>query len=74
MQAYRLGFRHLYLSNHGGRQVEAGSSIEILLEVRLNCPEMMEECEIYLDGGVRGGTECLKALALGARAVGIGRP
>jgi glutamate synthase domain-containing protein 2 len=31
-------------------------------------------CEVYLDGGIRGGTDILKALALGARAVFVGRP
>ena len=41
-------------------------------------PEIVEavagRCEIYLDGGIRRGTDILKALALGARAVLIGRP
>jgi L-lactate dehydrogenase (cytochrome) len=65
----------IYLSNHGGRQLnDAPSSLETLLEIRMLCPEILEKCEIYLDGGLMRGGDVLKALCLGARAVGIGRP
>ncbi len=62
----------MVVSNHGGRQLDTAiPSIEAL-------PEIVEavagRCEIYLDGGIRRGTDILKALALGARAVLIGRP
>ncbi|KAJ0416445.1 cytochrome B2 [Aspergillus carlsbadensis] len=70
-----LGFTSLYLSNHGGRQLDgAPSGLHVLLEVRRFYPELLQDCEILLDGGVRRGTDVLKALALGATAVGIGRP
>jgi 4-hydroxymandelate oxidase len=72
----RLAVEHgvdaIVVSNHGGRQLDTAiPSIEAL-------PEIVEavagRCEIYLDGGIRRGTDILKALALGARAVLIGRP
>jgi L-lactate dehydrogenase (cytochrome) len=70
-----LGFTSLYLSNHGGRQLDgAPSGLHVLLEIRRFYPELLQDCEILLDGGVRRGTDVLKALALGATAVGIGRP
>ena len=60
------------VSNHGGRQLESNrSTIECL-------PEVMEEVNgaipVVIDGGIRRGTDIFKALALGASAVGIGRP
>ena len=45
-----------------------------LLEIHKTCPEILNKCEIYVDGGVRRGTDIFKALCLGAKAVGIGRP
>ncbi|KAH8680960.1 FMN-dependent dehydrogenase-domain-containing protein, partial [Xylariales sp. PMI_506] len=66
---------HPWLSNHGGRQLEgAPSAMETLVEIRLNCPEVLENCEVIVDGGITKGTDVVKALALGARAVGVGRP
>ena len=66
------GVRAIIVSNHGARQLDTTfASIEVL-------PEVVEavdgKCEVYLDGGIRRGTDVLKALALGARAVLIGRP
>ena len=59
------------VSNHGGRQLDAvQASIEALPEI---VEAVGERCEVYLDGGVRRGTDVLKALALGADAVLIGR-
>jgi L-lactate dehydrogenase (cytochrome) len=70
-----LGFDGIYLSNHGGRQLDyAPSSIRTLLEIRRFCPEILSQLQIFLDGGIRRGTDIVKALCLGATAVGIGRP
>lgn len=65
----------ILLSNHGGRQQHsAPSALATLLEIRTYCPDVLEKLEVYLDGGCRDGADILKALALGATAVGIGRP
>ena len=50
------------------------SSILILLEVRKRFPEAFEYLEIFIDGGFERGSDILKAIALGATAVGIARP
>ncbi len=63
---------HVWVSNHGGRQLDtAVSSIAALPEI---ADAVAGRAEIYLDGGVSRGTDILKALALGARAVFLGRP
>ncbi|HVH15783.1 MAG TPA: alpha-hydroxy acid oxidase [Candidatus Angelobacter sp.] len=60
------------VSNHGGRQLDgASASLDALPEV---VDEVASEVEVYFDGGIRRGTDIIKALALGARAVGLGRP
>lgn len=69
------GVQGILLSNHGGRQQHtAPSSLATLLEIRAYCPEVLRKMEVYLDGGLYDGADILKALALGATAVGIGRP
>lgn len=74
-RAVELGIEGIYLSNHGGRQIDYGpSSIRTLLEIRRFCPEILGKVEIYLDGGIRRGTDIIKALCLGASAVAMGRP
>jgi 4-hydroxymandelate oxidase len=66
------GVRGIIVSNHGARQLDTTfASIEVLPEV---VDAVQGQCEVYLDGGIRRGTDVLKALALGARAVLIGRP
>jgi len=60
------------VSNHGGRATETGrSTIEALQEV---VDAVGNQIPVLVDGGFRRGTDIYKALALGARAVGIGRP
>ncbi|KAI9832700.1 MAG: hypothetical protein M1826_001257 [Phylliscum demangeonii] len=77
IRAIECGVQAVVLSNHGGRQLEfARSGIEVLAEVMPVLRERgwSDRIEIYLDGGVRRGTDILKALCLGARGVGVGRP
>ncbi len=70
--AVEYGVDGIVVSNHGGRQLDtAVPSIEALSEI---VDAVGGNCEVYLDGGIRRGTDILKALALGARAVLIGRP
>jgi len=52
----------------------APPAILVLLEIQRCCPEVFDHLEVYVDGGIRRGTDILKALCLGATAVGMGRP
>lgn len=64
----------IVLSNHGGRNLDTSpASILMLLELQKNCPEVFDQLEIFVDGGIRRGTDVFKALCLGAKAVGVGR-
>lgn len=77
VKAIEYGCQGVVLSNHGGRQLEfSRSAIEVLAETMPVLRErgLESKIEIYVDGGVRRGTDILKALCLGARGVGIGRP
>jgi len=66
------GVAAIVVSNHGGRQLDGvAASFDVLEEV---VDAVDGRAEVLLDGGVRRGTDVLKALALGARAVLIGRP
>ena len=66
------GCAGVVVSNHGGRQLDGVSAtLDALPEV---AEAVAGRAEIYLDGGIRRGTDVAKALALGARAVAIGRP
>src|SRR5262245_35159601 len=73
LRAADAGAAAVIVSNHGGRQLDtAPATIEVL-------PEIAEALagrpvEVFVDGGVRRGTDVVKALALGARAVLVGRP
>lgn len=74
-QAVEYGADGIAVSNHGGRSLDgAVASIEALPEVAEAVRATGSRCEIYLDGGIRRGTDVLKALALGAHAVLVGRP
>jgi len=48
--------------------------MEVLYKIRQQRPDLFDSLEVYIDGGVGRGTDVIKALCLGARAVGIGRP
>ncbi len=70
--AVENGASGIVVSNHGGRQLDGvPATVEVLAEV---ADAVGGEVEVYLDGGVRRGTDVLKVLALGARAVLVGRP
>ncbi|KAK5046606.1 hypothetical protein LTR84_007367 [Exophiala bonariae] len=74
-RALDIGCKGIYISNHGGRAVDtAPPSILTLLEIQANCPEVLEQMEVFIDGGIRRGTDVLKAICLGASAVCLGRP
>ncbi|MGW0732500.1 alpha-hydroxy acid oxidase [Streptomyces sp. NPDC002851] len=71
-RAAELGVEGLIVSTHGGRQLDgAVPALDALPEVVEAVPD---RCEVLVDGGIRRGTDVLKALALGARAVLVGRP
>ncbi|KAI9815779.1 MAG: hypothetical protein M1827_002175 [Pycnora praestabilis] len=71
---YTPQVKGIILSNHGGRAVDTSPpAIHTLLEIRKYCPEVLNRIEVWVDGGIRRGTDVIKALCLGARAVGIGR-
>ncbi|WP_174279862.1 alpha-hydroxy-acid oxidizing protein [Sphingomonas bacterium] len=70
-RAVAAGVDAIYLSNHGGRQANGGiAAIDLLPAV----VAAAGATPVLFDSGVRSGTDVIKALALGARAVGIGRP
>ena len=70
--ACQYGAAGVVVSNHGGRQLDGAiASLEALPEV---VDAVSGRAEVYLDGGVRRGTDVVMALALGARAVLVGRP
>jgi L-lactate dehydrogenase (cytochrome) len=71
-QAAAIGASALIVSNHGGRQLDgAAAPFEVLPEI---AAAVGDRLEVILDGGIRRGSQVLKALARGARACGIGRP
>ncbi len=71
-QAIEIGASAIVVSNHGGRQLDhAPSTLGVLPEI---ATAVGHRAEILLDSGIRRGTDIIKALALGAKAVLIGRP
>jgi len=71
-QAVDLGLNGIVVSNHGGRRLDGmPASIDVLSDV---AQAVDGEIEILMDGGIRRGGDVMKALALGAKAVMIGRP
>ncbi|EIW80311.1 glyoxylate dehydrogenase [Coniophora puteana RWD-64-598 SS2] len=76
--AYDYGVAGIVLSNHGGRQLDtARSGIENLIEVvealKTRGPWPNPRFSVFVDGGIRRASDVLKAIALGASAVGVGR-
>ncbi|MDQ8706225.1 lactate 2-monooxygenase [Streptomyces sp. LHD-70] len=70
-RAKDLGADGIYCSNHGGRQADGGlPALDVLPEV----VEAADGLPVLFDSGVRSGADVVKALALGATAVGVGRP
>jgi len=71
-RAVEVGAAGIVVSNHGGRQLDASPAT---IDVLGRCVDAVGgRAEVLLDGGVRRGTDIIKALALGARAVLVGRP
>ncbi|CAK48339.1 FMN-dependent alpha-hydroxy acid dehydrogenase [Aspergillus niger CBS 101883] len=72
--AVEHGVDGIVVSNHGGRSLDTStSSIAVLLEIRRRCPQVFDRLEVFVDGGIRRGTDIIKAICLGAKAVGMGR-
>jgi 4-hydroxymandelate oxidase len=72
MRAVEHGASAIVVSNHGGRQLD--TSIPSIMALPEVVDAVGEKVEVYVDGGIRRGTDVVKAIALGARAVMIGRP
>ncbi len=71
LRAVEIGANAIMVSTHGGRQLDhTPAPIDMLPDI---VAAVGDKAEIILDGGIRRGTDVLKALALGARAVAIGR-
>jgi 4-hydroxymandelate oxidase len=75
LRAAEAGAAGIVVSNHGGRQLDTSpATIDVLPEVVDALAARGHAIEVLVDGGVRRGTDVLKALALGAKAVLLGRP
>jgi L-lactate dehydrogenase (cytochrome) len=75
-RAVDYGLDGIVVSNHGGRQLDfARPSLEALKEITdyLRAEGLQNRIEVFVDGGIRRGTDIFKALALGAKGVGLGR-
>lgn len=71
-RALEVGVDGIMVSNHGGRQVDGAiPALEALVEV---VDEVKGQIPVFFDSGIRAGADVFKALALGATAVGLGRP
>ena len=72
IRAVEAGAKAIIVSNHGGRQLDGAiASLNALPEV---VDAVAGSADVLVDGGIRRGTDVLKALALGAKAVLLGRP
>lgn len=70
--AIKNGARGIVVSNHGGRQLDTAPATISVLEAIVQ--QVADRVPVYLDGGIRRGTDVIKAIALGAKAVLVGRP
>ncbi|KAI6107543.1 glyoxylate dehydrogenase [Pisolithus thermaeus] len=78
LMAYDYGLAGIVLSNHGGRQLDTARSgvenlIDIVAALKTRGPWPNPRFAVFVDGGVRRASDVLKAIALGASAVGVGR-
>jgi 4-hydroxymandelate oxidase len=72
LRCIECGVRGVMVSNHGGRHLDTTvTTAEAIAEI---AAAVGDKAEVYVDGGIRRGTDIVKALALGARAVLLGRP
>jgi 4-hydroxymandelate oxidase len=72
IRAVEVGAEAIIISNHGGRQLDGAiATIDVVSQI---VAAVGDRTEVLMDGGIRRGTDILKALALGAKAVLIGRP
>lgn len=77
LKAIEYNLDGIVLSNHGGRQLEFSKPpIDVLAELHpiLKSRNLLDKLEIYIDGGVRRASDIMKAVCLGAKGVGLGRP
>lgn len=78
IMALEAGVQGIVLSNHGGRQLDTSRSglenlVDIVDALKTKGPWPNPNFSVFVDGGVRRASDVLKALALGASAVGVGR-
>lgn len=77
IKAVHAGADGIIVSNHGGRQIDSAPSGIMMLKPiveALKREGLYDKIEVFMDGGIRRGTDVFKALAFGAKAVFLGRP
>ena len=74
-RAIESGANGIIVSNHGGRQLDGvPATMDVVHSIVQAAKETDPDAEVYMDGGVRWGTDVFKALAMGAKMVMVGRP